>query len=186
MTSQKNTVKPLPTQERLRELLDYDSNTGVFRWRINKPNSPIRAGQIAGSLRKDGYRAICLNGKKYFEHRLAFSWMTGSCPNYIDHINRKPSDNRWTNLRPTTLLQNQGNRKQQRNNTSGARGVSWHKTNKKWNARIKINGETMSLGFFDYKENACKAYAAAALARWGEYLNFDGEMNAKPQNVEGA
>jgi hypothetical protein len=84
------------TAERLRELLNYDPDTGVFTWRV-RPVHSHRVGDIAGSVRTTrGYRLIGVAGRVYKAHRLAWLYMMGEWPkDQIDHINRDPSDNRF-------------------------------------------------------------------------------------------
>jgi hypothetical protein len=79
----------------------------------------------------------------------------------IDHINRNGLDNRKENLRFVTKGQNVINSDNYSSNTSGIRGVHWHKTHRKWGAKIVANGKQISLGYFDNIEDAKKARRAA-------------------------
>lgn len=146
------------TQERLKELLDYNPETGVFVWRVSKGTR--KAGRVAGAVNITGYVDIAIDGKKHRAHRLAWLYTYGCWPNKdIDHINRIRTDNRIENLRDTD--KNEWNRDKQVNNTSGYTGVSWHKWTKKWIAKIKVYGKNTHLGLFDTPEAANAAYMAA-------------------------
>ena len=149
------------TQERLKELLHYCPDTGVFTWRINRGHVP--AGRVAGSISDQGYRNVDIEKKKYKAHRLAWLYMYGVMPDgHLDHINRDKLDNRIANLREVTNSQNEQNKVSRRDNTSGYRGVVWHKPTKKWRAEIKIAQKKIHLGLFVNPEDAARAYAAAA------------------------
>lgn len=151
------------TYERLHEVLDYNPETGVFRWKKIKHNY-INDGDVAGCLDKSGYVYICFKGKNLLAHRLAFLYMEGYLPeNDVDHINRNRSDNRWSNLREVSRSCNIKNRGKQRNNTSGVTGVCWHKTTSKWTARIQDGKRTIFLGYFDSIIHAAKARFLAEL-----------------------
>lgn len=90
------------TAGRLKELLTYDPETGVFIWRGWRSGSAV-AGSVAGSLHSDGYVCIKIGRCLYRAHRLAFLYMTGSRPiGQVDHINMNRADNRWCNLRETS------------------------------------------------------------------------------------
>jgi hypothetical protein len=92
----------------------------------------------------------------------------------IDHINGNGLDNRRENLRVITTGQNTTWRTIQKNNTSGYRGVSWHKAKQRWDAKIKVNGHAIHLGRFINKEDAAHAYDEAAKIYFKEFakLNF--------------
>ena len=141
------------TQAELKEKLEYNPETGIFTWLINKK---------IGYLDKDGYLIITIKCKHYRAHRLAWLYMTGSWPvNQIDHIDRNRINNIFENLRDVTNTQNHWNEGYSKNNTSGYKGVYWYKPYKKWKAQISVNGKHIHLGYFDIPEEAAKAYREA-------------------------
>lgn len=91
----------------------------------------------------------------------------------VDHINGNRLDNRRSNLRVCTKSENAKNRKVYRTNTSGYRGVSWHKKNKKWQAKIKSNGKVIYLGEFTVIEDAAEAYRVAANELHGDFVRTE-------------
>jgi hypothetical protein len=120
------------TQEKLKNLFEYDPETGSF---IRKESvSNTHQGMVAGHTNKiTGYCKISIENEKHYAHRLAFLYMTGKMPEHsVDHINGNPSDNRWTNLREATHRQNLQNQKKRNTNSSGYTGVSYHKKADKW------------------------------------------------------
>ena len=94
-----------------------------------------------------------------------------NCPKdmVVDHINMNPLDNRKCNLRICTMQQNNFNKKEQTNNTSGRVGVTWDKQTNKWRAQIQVDGKSIKLGRFKNKEDAIKAREEAELKYFGEY-----------------
>jgi len=157
------------TAARLRELLHYDRATGVFTWRV-RASSRAAAGDRAGFSREDGYRLIGIDGRIYLEHRLAWLYVTGEWPvNDVDHRDRDPSNNKWRNLRAATHSQNHFNRAKPANNTSGYKGVVWHKKCQMWQAQIKREGRNHYLGQFRSPEAAHQAYVAASRCLHGEF-----------------
>ena len=149
------------TVDRLRELLNYDPDTGVFTWRVARKKCSV--GAIAGCL-SGGYIAVMVEGRYYRCHRLAWCHFYGVWPEReIDHINLVKSDNRISNLREVSSSQNKQNKPKQANNTSGFKGVSWHKRDSRWQAKIMLNGKLHFLGMFDIPEDASAAYEDAAL-----------------------
>lgn len=66
----------------------------------------------------------------------------------IDHVNRNPLDNRKENLRFCTRSENNHNRGMNKNNSSGYKGVYWHKGAKKWLAQIMLDRKRINVGLF--------------------------------------
>ena len=152
-------MKPLPSTERINEILLYEPHTGNFYWKIN--SGKARIGHLAGHMRKDGYRVIDIDRIKYRAHRLAFKVMHGRDPVEIDHEHGKISDASW-NLREATRQQNNQNVPRRKDNTSGYKGVHWVARVSKWAAMINVDGKQRELGTFADKEAAYAAYCAAA------------------------
>jgi HNH endonuclease/AP2 domain len=160
------------TAERLREVIEYNPETGEFRWKKTL-GSRAQSGKIAGSLDHQGYRIIRVNGTTYQAHRLVFLWMTGCWPAAdIDHIDGNKANNRWENLREATPSQNVANSRRNRKNKSGFKGV--HAQHGKWVASITVNGRCIYLGYFDTPEEAHAAYCKAALKHHAEFANDGG------------
>jgi hypothetical protein len=158
--------------EQVRVLLSYCPETGVFRWRVNRGPMAI-AGNVAGSPNTKGYWDIGLGGRLYKAHRLAWLYVFGEWPPHqVDHRDGNRRNNAIANLRLATNQQNQANRGPQRNNTSGHKGVSWHRRERKWVAQMKVNGRKVNLGQYADFERACEAYRAAALRTQGEFAPF--------------
>jgi hypothetical protein len=149
------------TQARLKELLHYDPETGVFTRLIGCGG--VRAGTVAGYVGNCGYACIKVDWIEYRAHRLAFLYITGSWPpEEVDHINGLKTDNRWMNLRPATSQENKHNNgRPQRDNKSGYLGVRWHKHAKKFQAQIKLDRRNYHLGYFDDPAEAAAAHLAA-------------------------
>jgi hypothetical protein len=138
------------TQELVRELFNYVD--GKIYWRIKKQK--VTLGKEAGTLNSGGYKFCGINGKLYLVHRIIYLFHHGVLPEILDHINGDPLDNRIENLRPATHSQNLYNSKLRKDNTSGVKGVSWHKQSQKWMVRIRIGTFRKSLGLFDDLELA--------------------------------
>lgn len=156
------------TAERLRELLDYAPEAGIFIWRVSRGKAV--AGAKAGTRSSNGYLHIGVDGRAYRAHRLAWLYVTGSWPiDQIDHINLIRTDNHWANLREATRSQNYANRRPYVTNKSGHKGVSWFKRDGRWRAAIVVNRKCTHLGLFDTREEAHAAYVAAAKFYFGEF-----------------
>lgn len=146
------------TAERLREVLDYDPATGIFK----------RNGQVCGSNNGVGYAQMMIDRKMYSGHRLAWLHVHGVWPDQqVDHINGDRSDNRIANLRAATPSDNCGNVSRHRDNKSGFKGVFPFRH--KWAAQICRSGEKRHLGVFETPEAAHAAYCNAASATFGEF-----------------
>jgi hypothetical protein len=147
------------TQEKLKELLDYNPETGVFTWRVRRKS--VKQWSVAGSHNATtGYISITIDGKSYGASRLAFLWMEDYLPeNDVDHIDRNPSNNKWYNLREVSRQCNLRNRGMREDNKSGVTGVYWAKAKGKWRSQINLYGKIIYLGLF-------KNFLDAVKARW--------------------
>lgn len=152
------------TAQRLRELLHYDPETGVFTWRISRgPKAPT--GAIAGGIHKArGYWRIRLDDDLYYGHQLAWLHVHGEWPAHsIDHLDGNRTNNRIVNLRDVSNRINSQNRRRATPNTrSGFLGVAPNGSG--WMALIKCNGKTNYLGTFRKAEDAHAAYVEAKRA----------------------
>lgn len=108
-----------------------------------------------------GHYGVCdyaharIKGKLISMHRYILKSDKGE---YTDHKNRNGLDNRKENLRICSQSQNQYNRKKQVNNTSGFKGISWHKKSKKWQVNLRIPGKQLYFGLYSNKEKALEVY----------------------------
>ena len=105
--------------------------------------------------------------KKFSLHRLIMK--VNNPKQQIDHINHNVLDNRKCNLRIVTNSQNQMNRNKPKQNTSGVRGVYWHKNKKQWQANIQVDNKLLYLGIFDKKEDAIDARLKAEKQYFKQY-----------------
>ncbi|QIO01359.1 homing endonuclease [Salmonella phage bobsandoy] len=138
------------TQQRLKELLIYDPDSGHFINRVSRGRGG-KIGAIAGSPDKDGYIIIGIDRKSYKAHRLAFLYMEGYMPTEVDHDNIIPYDNKWSNLKDSSHSENMKNRNPY--SKSGYRGVTWNKVKKKWQVQVcRSDGSTVYGGLFPYEE----------------------------------
>lgn len=149
-------------QQRLKELLSYDIETGIFT-NLTQRAQCVKKGADAGGKHPEGYIYIQIDGKQYNAHRLAWLYIYGELPKYpLDHINEIKDDNRISNLRLDINNENLHNKSNpQINNTSGFRGVHWSKKCQKWAAQISIKGKVKHLGLFNTAEEAYEAYLRA-------------------------
>lgn len=136
----KDRVHRVATAQRLREVMSYDLATGEFQWKI-RTGYRVQVGANAGCLGSEGYWIVSLDGISYRRARLAWLYVTGDWPKgEVDHIDRRRSNDRWENLREVTSAQNKENTHRMSNNTSGYRGVSFHRPSGKWRARVTVSG----------------------------------------------
>jgi len=148
------------TQDEVRELFDYNAETGEVRWRAGQ-----RAGGTVGTPNSTGRLTVWANGKQYYVHRLVWLWAYGEWPKQLDHINLIRTDNRLVNLRLCTASQSAANRRGW--NKTGFKGVRRH--HNKWVAYKTENGVKRYLGTFPTPELANAAFFAAAADMHGEF-----------------
>lgn len=155
----------------LNDYFSYDSITGIVTWKIVVLGGG-EVGEEVGSLNSKGYRRVYLFDKHYYVHRLAWFLYYGFWPDgYIDHINGNAADNRLENLREATPAQNTFNKKKSINNTSGVKGISWHKRDKKWQAALECNNKMIFVGYFKNLDDAKDAIEKRRLELHEEFTN---------------
>lgn len=155
------------TVSRLKDILQYCPDTGVFRFKVRRGRIP--AGSIAGTYHRGGYVIIRIDYFLYRAHRLAWLYMTGGWPKRIDHKDLNKHNNRWSNLREATSSENLANQAAPKTNTSGYKGVTWHRQRRRWQAGIQVNGRHKHLGLFADPEEAHSAYVVAAQKYFGQF-----------------
>ena len=161
-------------QEYLKQLVEYDEETGQFTWKARPvemftDGAKFRAitnmrrwnaryaGTIAGCKGSHGYWFISIDNQKQRAHRLAFLFVHGVVPKYIDHIDHDPLNNRIDNLRGVTHKQNCRNQVIRKNNSSGVTGVYWRKDINRWAAQIMVDDRCIPLGTYKVKADAVKS-----------------------------
>jgi hypothetical protein len=150
------------TQEILFQQFDYNPETGLF-FRKKKTSNNACVTKPSGWDNKSGYIKLCINNKQQFAHRMAWLYVYGELPDKdVDHINGNRSDNRICNLRITNRSENMQNTEKFKTNTSGFKGVTWLKKEKKWLAQITKNYQHFNIGVFETAEQAYAAYCQAA------------------------
>lgn len=160
--------------ELLRELVDYDSSTGTFCWKV-----PGRKqhGFHKGPASTNGYCHLFIKGGYYLSHRLAWLHHYGEWPNgELDHVNGDRADNRIANLRIADAAQNMWNRSVHKNNRTGVKGVRYiwkgrpNRGSRIWFAQIFVRGKFINIGRFPTLEGARIAYERAAKLHFGEFM----------------
>jgi hypothetical protein len=174
-----------PSIERIQQCFRYED--GRLFWLV-RPRSHFahdqawkcwntkHAGSEAGGSHKfKGKRGaryvVSINGVDIFRHLIVWALHHGEWKFGLDHEDRDSSNDRIENLRPATVSQNNANATRYRNNTSGHKGVSWHKRQQKWVARIMVNSKAIQIGSFDRASDAHAAYTEAATHHFGEFAH---------------
>lgn len=160
------------SQARIQETLRYDPKTGQLFWRKSPgARGPVRAGDIAGCLRPDGYISIKLDGRFYQAHRLAYFLATGTDPGEmtVDHWNGIKSDNSFVNLRLATPSQQKQNQAKPRSDSSSDHRGVYESPSGSWRAELTFEGKYVFRKTFKTKEGAIAARRAAELKYFGEF-----------------
>lgn len=175
-----------PTADFIRQILDYNQETGDFVWRKRsvslftngrqsaEHNCSIWngkfAGKKAGCISNNGYLKIRINDTLYLGHRIAWIHYYGTNPDCdIDHLNMIRCDNKISNLRMANRSQNMANTLVHNDSTTGIKGVYFDKRRNKYCARICVSGRTLSLGSFEDPKEAGNAYIKASIKYFGAY-----------------
>ena len=159
------------TQSKLKEIIEYDPLTGIIIYKKTLSNR-IKVGEEVNGISDRGYKRCQIEGKRYQCHDLAWLYMTGEFPkNQIDHIDCNPENLKFINLRESTQMQNCCNRSIGKNNSSGIKGVKWHKSSGKWYVSIDSNYKRIYIGSYDYIKDAEIAVKKARLEIHKEFAN---------------
>ena len=174
-------IKPLPSLERLRDLLLYDEQTGVLTWKLQPATSRSNicfnnkcGGKVAGTVGAKGYIMLGIGKVYYLAHRIIWKMMTGEDPvDQVDHEDTDRGNNRWTNLRQASNGPNIQNSKLRKDNASGVKGVHWDAQHKKWRAVITTDGKSQRLGRFSSIEEAANIICTARLQQHGDFARLN-------------
>lgn len=134
-----------------------------------RPRVDILTMNLPARDNGNGYMYVSINRRPIAVHRVAWAVETGRWPIEVDHRDTDKSNNRWPNLREATRSQNEMNGPRRTDNTSGFKGVGWHKCKSSWRAYIQKDGRHIHLGYFDTPELASAAYATNAARLFGEF-----------------
>jgi hypothetical protein len=166
------------THSRLRALLDYNPNTGISYWKIPVGSgiSERAAGQPAGGPRtkqiKNDYILLCVDGKRYYAHRLAWFYVYKTWPvDQIDHKDNNKQNNAICNLREATDVENSGNLKARKNSKTGIKGI-YPRNKGKYRYTVQVKGK--HCGHFVSLLDAVLAHRDASIAAFGEFANWKG------------
>jgi len=180
------TAKPLPDISILKDLLEYDSGTGILRWK-HRPREMFKndqaygawntkyAGTIAGHQNAKTRRiSVNLLGRMVFAHRICFTLKKGrnlTPSEKPDHRDGDPANNRADNLREADFAQNCCNRKKSRGQLP--KGVTLYKRTGRFRAEIQFRGKRTHLGYFATAEEAEAAVRPVRETIHGEFAKHD-------------
>jgi len=160
-------VKPMPSKEELHALFEYKN--GKLFWKVSR--GAAKAGDEVKGINNKGYKRVCIDYVGYLQHRLIWI-MHGNDPvDCLDHIDGDTLNNRIENLRPATEEENHWNVKIRSDNTSGIKGVAWHKKYMCWYGRVGFKGKLHFAGYFTDKEECAKAVRELRAKLHGDFVN---------------
>ena len=163
-----SSVESMIEPSSLLDLFLYDADSGLLYWK--------KSMKLAGTKRKDGRMQVQVFGRVFLSHRIVWAIHHGSWPSFfVDHIDMDKMNNKISNLREATKEENSRNTKKKKTNTSGLKGVSFHRLSGKWRADINLGMKQVSLGLFCSKEDAYAAYCKASKDYHGDFSNLDQE-----------
>lgn len=135
---------------RIHELFRYEDGLLIRKVDVN---GQAKEGQVAGNLNKStGYKDVRVDNKSYRQHRLIFLMFHKYLPEFVDHLDGNPLNNKVENLREVSKMQNRWNCKPNRGSISGIKGV--YKDGSKWKALVNVEGVRYYLGMFENIEDA--------------------------------
>ena len=134
------------TKELLHELFEY--RDGKLFWKKMRGCRSDLVNKEAGSINENNYRRIKIKDKLYMAHRVVFMFHHGYMPEEVDHIDCNRQNNSIENLRAVTKSQNCWNRKIPTSNTTGIKGVCWHKAAKQWYVQLQVAKKMKYFGIY--------------------------------------
>jgi hypothetical protein len=163
-----NSTKRKIAPETLRQLFTFDPDEGIFRYQKDKVR--CKAGSVAGSIHRQGWRSIKINKRCYPAHHLAWLWVHGRWPIHeIDHINGVRDDNRFINLREADAFQQVMNSARPRTNTSGVKNVYFDREMNRYRVHLRHKKKSIHIGYFPTLQEAASAAADARNRLQGDF-----------------
>ena len=154
-------MKNIPLTQGKFAIVDDDSFEYLSQWKWCAIKSSKRFYAIRSVYRPYRYPLMVIM------HRLILG--VKDRKTQVDHIDRNGLHNWKGNLRIATHSENRRNEGLRDINSSGLKGVGWHKRIGKWQARLGFEYGRIHLGYFDDKWDAAKAYNEAASEHFGEF-----------------
>jgi hypothetical protein len=163
--------KPLPPLSVLMATFRYDKRTGRLLAKYSRTSR--KAGEFADTSTYTGYRTVYVGGKNHLAHRVIWKMVHGKDPSkFIDHVKSGDTlNNRISNLREASHLENMYNQNTTKRNTSGVKGVHRRKDDGKFRAYISANRKRIWLGTFDTIKEAREAVKKARPRAHGAYTH---------------
>jgi len=152
----------------IKDRFDYRDGELFYKYDVGKR---MKAGEKAGHYTTNKYSYITIDQKRYLIHRLIYLWHHKYLPDTLDHINNERQDNRIENLRPATVSQNAQNRCISVRNTTGVKGVYFHKRSGQYVARIRSQQKNVFYKYCETIEEAEKCLQVARENIHGKYAN---------------
>jgi hypothetical protein len=166
MTQNKERRLRMLTRENLKEYINYDPGTGKMVW--IKKGRGLTLGKEVGSITcgDNGYyyRRMKFEGRMVAAHRVIWLYMTGEYPEMlVEHVDKDTLNNKWCNLRLTSMSKRCSKSVIPKNNKTEIAGVSFNKKGKAWRASISVGKKAIYLGIYkDFFEACCARKSAEA------------------------
>jgi len=159
------------------DMLTFEKVNSVFEYRdgliYKKLKSGVVSSRSSGTATSNGYAKVGIDGKSYLVHRVIYLMQHKFLPDFIDHIDNNPLNNKIENLRACSRGQNKMNARKHKSNRSGHKGVSFHKKSQKWIVEVQVNKVRKYLGIYSDFDLACLVSDEARNLYHKEFSNHD-------------